>query len=108
TDNVEVPGLVPRVTPVKLIVIGNASTAALDDVKILLRVMSRRKVVKLFEIKITDMKRRDDGDFEAELPWTTPSVDVVSGFYLEALVEQKGQILPDRAISQTQKQFTVY
>ncbi|MFW9851016.1 MAG: hypothetical protein ACFFF4_17960, partial [Candidatus Thorarchaeota archaeon] len=26
TDNVEVPGLVPRVTPVKLIVIGNAST----------------------------------------------------------------------------------
>jgi hypothetical protein len=108
TEGVEVPGLVPRVTPVKLIVIGNATTAALDDVKVLLRVMSRRKVVKLFEIKFTDMKKRSDGEFEAEIPWTTPTVDVVSGFYLEALVEQKGQILPDRALSQTQKQFTVY
>ena len=108
TEGVEVPGLVPRVTPVKLIVIGNASTAALDDVKILLRVMSRRKVIKLFEVKIIDMRRRDDGGLEAEIPWTTPNVDVVSGFYLEALVEQKGQILPDRAVNQTQKQFTVY
>ena len=54
------------------------------------------------------MRRRDDGELEAEIPWTTPNVDVVSGFYLEALVEQKGQILPDRAVNQTQKQFTVY
>ncbi|MHA2423730.1 MAG: hypothetical protein ACXAEF_03025 [Candidatus Thorarchaeota archaeon] len=108
TAGVEVPGLIPRVSPVKLIVVGSATTAALDDVKILLRVMSRRKVIKLFEIKLMDMKKRSDGDYEAEVQWTTPTVDVVSGFYLEALVEQKGQILPDRAVNQTPKQFTVY
>ncbi|MDF1537535.1 MAG: hypothetical protein P1Q69_01350, partial [Candidatus Thorarchaeota archaeon] len=108
SEGVEVPGLVPRVTPIKLILTGTATTAALDDVKFLLRVMSRRKVVKLFEIKIASMKRKDDGELEMEIPWTTPPVDVVSGYYLEALVEQGGLILPDRAVEQNRKQFTVY
>ncbi|MFW9908099.1 MAG: hypothetical protein ACFFEF_05950 [Candidatus Thorarchaeota archaeon] len=108
TEGVEVPGLVPRVTPVKLIVIGSATTAALDNVKILLRIMSRRKVIKLFEVSLPALKKRDRGEFEAEVPWTTPAVDVVTGFYLEALVEQNGQILPDRAVKQVRKQFTVY
>lgn len=108
TKGVEVPGLVPRVTPVKLIVIGRATSKALDDVKIILRVMSRRKVVKLFEVDARSISKKKDGEFEIEIPWTTPSVDIVTGFYLEALVEQKGQILPDRAVEQTPKQFTVY
>ncbi len=108
TNGVEIPGLVPRVTPIKLIIIGNASTKALDEVKILLRVMSRRKVIKLFEIDSRSVKKRKEGEFEVEIPWTTPSVDMVTGFYLEVLVEQGGQILPDRAVEQTPKQFTVY
>lgn len=107
-NGVEIPGLVPRVTPIKLIVIGKATTKALDEVKILLRVMSRRKVIKLFEINSMSIKKRKDSEFEVEIPWTTPSVDMVTGYYLEALVEQGGQILPDRAVEQTSKQFTVY
>ncbi len=108
SKGVEIPGLVPRVTPIKLIVIGKATTKALDDVKILLRIMSRRKVVKLFEIDTKDITRRHDNEFEIEIPWTTPSVDMVTGFYIEVLVEQGGQILPDRAVKQAPKQFTVY
>ena len=48
-----------------------------DDVKILLRVMSRRKVIKLFEIKISDMKKRSDGDYEAEIPQHVSTVAAV-------------------------------
>lgn len=107
-NGVEIPGLVPRVTPIKLIVTGKATTKVLDDVKILLRVMSRRKVIKLFEIDSRSIKKRKDDEFEVEISWTTPSVDMVTGYYLEVLVEQGGQILPDRAVEQATKQFTVY
>jgi len=107
-SGVEVPGLVPRVTPIKLIILGSATSKALDNIKILLRVMSRRKVIKLFEIDSKALTKKKGGEFEVEIPWTTPSVDMVTGYYLEALVEQGGQILPDRAVEQTPKQFTVY
>jgi len=104
-DGSEVPGLVPRITPIFLNLRGKTQVAETGDLVILLRVMSRRNVVKQFEIPFPDMQ---GNEFEAQVKWLTPPVDVVTGYYLESIIEQKGKPLTKRAVEQIEKQFTVY
>ena len=72
---------------------------------ILFRIMSLRSIVKQFEIPFPDT---DGEDFSVTVKWMTPPVDMVTGYYLESVIEHKGRQLPSRAVSQSEKQFTVY
>ncbi|MHA1575884.1 MAG: hypothetical protein ACTSU3_00845 [Candidatus Thorarchaeota archaeon] len=104
-DGTEVPGLVPRITPILLNIRGETKVSEISDLSILLRVMSRRIVVKQFEIPFPELQGQE---FETQVKWLTPPVDVVTGYYLETVIEQKGKPLTKRAVKQVEKQFTVY
>ncbi|MFW9800733.1 MAG: hypothetical protein ACFFD9_09870, partial [Candidatus Thorarchaeota archaeon] len=77
----------------------------MTDLSIVVRVMSRRDVVKQFELPFPDSQAQEN---EVKVRWITPPVDVVTGYYVEALIVQGSRTLPNRAVSQNRKQFTVY
>ncbi len=104
-DGSEVPGLVPRITPVKISAVITPLIANIEDIVLLVRVLSRRDLVKQFE---TALSFEDNKPIEVSLPWTTPSVDMVTAYYLEAGIEHREKLLPERAVEQIRKQFTVY
>ncbi|MHA1638147.1 MAG: hypothetical protein ACTSUO_08710 [Candidatus Thorarchaeota archaeon] len=104
-DGKEVPGLVPRMSTISIEVKGETQVGSTDDLKILLRIMSLRSVVKQFEIPFPETR---GDEFDTVVRWMTPPVDIVTGYYLETVIEHKGRQLPLRAIEQAEKQFTVY
>ncbi|MHA2084662.1 MAG: glutamate-cysteine ligase family protein [Candidatus Thorarchaeota archaeon] len=101
----EVPGLVPRVTPVTIGITLESKREDVDNLTILLGIMSRKTLIKQFEIPCEEFV---DGKCEISVGWTTPAVDMVTGFYLYATLLQAGRALPSRAVEQTRKRFTIY
>ncbi|TFG10529.1 hypothetical protein EU538_01525 [Candidatus Thorarchaeota archaeon] len=100
-----IPGLVPRVTPVKIGVEIMSRSLGLKDLQMALRVMTRRELSAEFQIPFDTI---DSEEFQTEIEWTTPSVDMVTNFYLDIVMSQHGRQLPSRALDITKKQFTVY
>ena len=101
----DIPGLVARLTKVDLGAKICGLKEGMRDLGVILRVMSRREIVKEFKASLSD---QDAGEEEIMFHWTTPPVDMVTGFYLDAVITQDGKMLPDRVVRQDRKQFTVY
>ncbi|MHA2192790.1 MAG: hypothetical protein ACXAAR_05125 [Candidatus Thorarchaeota archaeon] len=101
----EIPGLVARLTKVELGAKICGLKEGMTDLGVILRVMSRREIVKQFQASLSDP---ETGEKEITFQWTTPPVDMVTGYYLDAVITQDGKTLPDRAVRQDRKQFTVY
>ncbi len=101
----DIPGLVARLTKVELGARICGLNEGMRDLEVILRVMSRREIVKQFEFSLSEPKA---GEQEVSFQWTTPPVDMVTGYYLDAVITQDGRPLPDRAVRQDRKQFTVY
>ncbi len=100
-----IPGLVPRVTPVKIAVEIISRSLDLDKLHISLRIMTRRDLSAEFHIPFDTL---NDGILHTEIDWTTPPVDVITNFYLDVVMSQYGRQLPSRAFEVEKKQFTVY
>ena len=99
----EIPGLVARLTPVEIIVDVESAREDLQGLKINLRVMSRREIIKEFDIPLSNQKKNS-----VSVKWLTPPIDIVTGYFLDAEISQHGRPLPHRAIEMVKKQFTVY
>jgi hypothetical protein len=99
----EVPGLVARLSHVDIITKVTSNRSGLENLKLHLRIMSRRDVVKEFEFPISNKEEN-----LLRVKWLTPPIDVVTGYYVDADIAQNEQILPRRALEVTRKQFTVY
>jgi hypothetical protein len=67
--------------------------------------MSRRDIIKEFEVPLPDPNAKTN---TIRITWLTPPIDVVTGYYIEAIVLQSGRPLPTRAVELTKRQFTVY
>ncbi|MBD3406413.1 MAG: hypothetical protein GF411_09905 [Candidatus Lokiarchaeota archaeon] len=100
----EIPSLVQRVTPVTIKIDMKSLKGEFNNLQAILRILSRREIIKEFEIEIPDS---DQDQYTASVDWITPDV-MVTAYYLELIIMQKGKILPKRAIKQPRKQFTVY
>ncbi|NWF95470.1 MAG: hypothetical protein HXY34_04970 [Candidatus Thorarchaeota archaeon] len=101
----EIPGLVPRATPVRLITHLRMYKGHIQDLSLLLRIMSKREVVKEYEV-LVEPSAELTRDFT--VLWTTPAVDVVTSFYLDVVILHRSRPIPRRSISVMVKQFTVY
>jgi hypothetical protein len=101
----DIPGLVARLTKVDLGAKVCGLKEGMRNLEIILRVMSRREIVKQYKASLSGA---DAGEKEIIFQWTTPPVDMVTGFYLDAIITQDGKPLPERAVRQDRKQFTVY
>ncbi|MDH4213849.1 MAG: hypothetical protein OEV85_08005 [Candidatus Thorarchaeota archaeon] len=99
----EIPGLVARLTPVEIIASVESKRENLQGISISLRVMSRRDIIKEFDIPLTNDKKNT-----LSVKWLTPPIDIVTGYFLDAEISQHGRPLPHRAIEIVKKQFTVY
>lgn len=101
----EVPGLVPRLTQVLITAHIQSARENMENLFLVVRIMSRREAEKEFEVAFPDSAALEN---VISLKWTTPAIDVVTGYYLDALVKQGKTPLPERAIEQERRQFTVY
>ncbi|MFW9956033.1 MAG: glutamate-cysteine ligase family protein [Candidatus Thorarchaeota archaeon] len=99
----EIPGLVARLTPVEIIVDIESAREDLQDLGINVRVISRRDIIKEFDIPLSNQKKNT-----VSMKWLTPPIDVVTGYFLDAEISQHGRPLPHRAVEMVKKQFTVY
>ena len=99
----EIPGLVARLSPVDIVTRIESIRAGMENLKLHLRIMSRRDIVKEFELPISA-----DSENVLRIKWLTPPIDVVSGYFIDAVISQDGHHLPRRALDVTRKQFTVY
>lgn len=99
----EIPGLVARLTPVEIIVDIVSAREDLQGLAINVRVMSRRDIIKEFEIPLSNQKKNT-----VTMKWLTPPIDIVTGYFLDAEISQHGRPLPHRAVEMVKKQFTVY
>ncbi|TFG99591.1 hypothetical protein E4H12_02125 [Candidatus Thorarchaeota archaeon] len=75
----------------------------MQNLKLHLRVMSRRDIIKEFELPLGSEKENS-----ITVKWLTPPIDVVTGFYIDAMISQNDHELPRRATEVIRKQFTVY
>ena len=99
----EVPGLVARLSPVDIVSRVESVREGMEKLKLHLRVMSRRDIVKEFELPLSS-----DSENIVTVKWLTPPIDVVTGYYIDAMISQDDHQLPRRAIEVIRKQFTVY
>ena len=99
----EIPGLVARLSPVEIITKIESTRKGMENLKFHLRIMSRRDIVKEFELPISVNRENI-----LRVKWLTPPIDVVTGYYVDAVISQNGHHLPRRALDVTRKQFTVY
>lgn len=99
----EIPGLVARLSHINITMKIESIREGLEDLKLHLRVMSRRDIVKEFEIPLTGERENN-----VSLKWLTPPIDVVTGYYIDAMISQNDRDLPTRALDIVKKQFTVY
>jgi hypothetical protein len=101
----EIPGLVARLSPVEIVTTIDSVRGKIGDLSLSLRIMSRRDVVKEFEVPLPDS---DAATNVVRISWITPPIDVVTGFYVDAVILQSGRPLPSRAVELVKRQFTVY
>ncbi|MHA1864608.1 MAG: glutamate-cysteine ligase family protein, partial [Candidatus Thorarchaeota archaeon] len=99
----EVPGLVARLSKVEIVTRVESVREEMENLKLHLRIMSRRDIVKEFEVPISS-----ESENILTVKWLTPPIDVVTGYYVDAIISQDDRHLPRRAIDVTRKQFTVY
>ncbi len=99
----EVPGLVARLSPVEIVTRVESVREGMENLKLHLRIMSRRDIIKEFELPINS-----ESENVLTVKWLTPPIDVVTGYFVEAIISQEDRHLPSRAIDVTRKQFTVY
>ncbi len=99
----EVPGLVARLSQVEIVARIESVREEMENLKLHLRIMSRRDIVKEFEVPISP-----ESENILTVKWLTPPIDVVTGYYVDAMISQDDRHLPRRAIDVTRKQFTVY
>jgi hypothetical protein len=99
----EIPGLVARLSQVDIISKVESIREGMENLKLHLRVMSRRDIIKEFELPLSSDKVNN-----LKVKWLTPPIDVVTGFYVDAIISQNDHHLPKRALDVTRKQFTVY
>ncbi len=67
--------------------------------------MTVRDLVKEFEIPIPTPDSKQN---KIKVRWMTPPIDVVTGYYIDAVIVQAGRPLPARAVDLIRRQFTVY
>ena len=101
----EIPGLVARLSPVDIIATVESIREKIGDLTLSIRIMSRRDIVKEFEIPLPDPDAKVN---VIKVNWLTPPIDVVTGYYVDAIVLQSGRPLPARATELIRRQFTVY
>ncbi|MFW9962149.1 MAG: hypothetical protein ACFFCX_01170 [Candidatus Sifarchaeia archaeon] len=101
----EIPGLVARLSSVEIFTTVETIREKIEDLELKIRIMSRRDIIKEFEIPIPDTSSKIN---VIKVKWVTPPIDVVTGFYVDAVILQSGRQLPSRAIELVKRQFTVY
>ncbi len=101
----DIHGLVPRESPVDIGVRLRCPREDVEGLTLAVRVLSKRDVVKEFMIPVTGS---ESADFKRTLSWITPTVEVVTGYYIDALLLLGGTPLPSRSIDVVRKQITVY
>jgi len=101
----EIPGLVARLSPVEIVTTIESAREKIGDLTVSIRIMSRRDIVKEFEVRLPDPNAKTN---IIRITWLTPPIDVVTGYYIDAIVLQSGRPLPARAIELIRRQFTVY
>jgi hypothetical protein len=101
----EIPGLVARLTPIDIIASVESNRADVEDLALSIRIMTVRDLVKEFTIPIPEPKSTNN---TIKIRWMTPPIDVVTGYYVDALMVQGGRALPARAVDLIRRQFTVY
>jgi len=101
----EVRGLVPRRSPLDITLRLMCPRTEMEGLEAVVRIMLRREMVKEFKIPLVIGDRID---FQSSLKWTTPLVEIVTGYYLDVLILADGRALPSRAVDIAEKQFTVY
>ena len=101
----EIPGLVARLSSVDIVATVESIREKIEDLTLSIRIMSRRDIVKEFEVPLPDPDAKTN---VIKVNWLTPPIDVVTGYYVDAIVLQSGRPLPARAIELVRRQFTVY
>jgi gamma-glutamyl:cysteine ligase YbdK (ATP-grasp superfamily) len=101
----EIPGLVARLSTIEIITKIESIRDKLGDLTLCVRIMSRRDVIKEFEIPLPDPEAKTN---IVRINWVTPPIDVVTGYYVDAVVLDSGRPLPARALEMVKRQFTVY
>ena len=101
----EIPGLVARLTPIDIIASVESKRAEIEDLALNIRIMTVRDLVKEFTVPIPDPKSTNN---TIKIRWMTPPIDVVTGYYVDAVMVQGGRQLPARAVDLIRRQFTVY
>ncbi len=101
----EIPGLVARLSSVEIIATIESLRENIDDLSLRIRVMSRRDVVKEYEIPFPSINSKTS---IIKVKWITPPIDMVTAYYIDAAVLQSGRPLPARAVELVKRQFTVY
>jgi hypothetical protein len=101
----EIPGLVARLTPIDIIASIESKREDIEDLALNIRIMTVRELVKDFTIPFPDLKSRQN---TIKIRWMTPPIDVVTGYYIDAVIVQGGRSLPARAVDLIRRQFTVY
>ncbi|MGY5861957.1 MAG: hypothetical protein RTU09_06245 [Candidatus Thorarchaeota archaeon] len=100
----EIPGLVPRETDIMIGVRIQAVKRSWENLAVSLRVMSKREIVKEFRLPIPE----PETEFKSEVRWTTPQLEAITGYYLDATIIQGEISLPARAVKCEEKTFAVY
>jgi hypothetical protein len=101
----EIPGLVARLTPIDIIASVESNRADIEDLALNIRIMTVRDLVKEFTVPLPDPKSIHN---TVKIKWMTPPIDVVTGYYVDAVMVQSGRPLPARAVDLIRRQFTVY
>ena len=101
----EIPGLVARLSSVEIVATVESVREKINDLSLSIRVMSRRDIIKEFEIPLPDPDAKTN---VIKVKWVTPPIDVVTGYYVDAIILQSGRPLPSRAVDLARRQFTVY
>ena len=100
----EIPGLVPRESNIVIVVRVQAIKRGLENLAVSLRVISKREVVKEFRLPIPE----SEIEFKSEVRWTTPKLETITGYYLDATIIHGEMSLPTRAVKCEKKTFAVY
>ncbi len=101
----EIPGLVARLSPIDIIATIESLTNDIEDVSLSIRIMTVRELVKEYIVPIPKPESKQN---TIKVRWMTPPIDVITGFYIDAVMVQGNRSLPARAVDLVRRQFTVY